>query len=113
MGYIIHIEFTPFTGFTFLNQTPYSSVIQGEGTHPVYRQSCSLHVCPVLTTRMPGTWDAFAQRPENGNGPSPCIADEQSSKAQKVKPVKGVKNIQKRHPKNKKTFTGKKMLHLF
>jgi hypothetical protein len=62
---------------------------------------------------MPGTWDAFAQRPENGNGPSPCIADEQSSKAQKVKPVKGVKNIQKRHPKNKKTFTGKKMLHLF
>ncbi|WP_221658242.1 hypothetical protein [Bacteroides salyersiae] len=46
---------------------------------------------------MPGTWETFAQKPENGNGPSPCITDEQSSEAKKVKPVKGVKNIQKRH----------------
>ncbi|WP_195333259.1 hypothetical protein [Bacteroides salyersiae] len=46
---------------------------------------------------MHGTWKAFAQRPESGNGPSPCIADEQSSEAKKVKPVKGGKNIQKRH----------------
>ena len=48
------IFFTPFTGFTFFNQMLCSSVIQGEGTHPVYRQSCSPSVCPVLTVRMPG-----------------------------------------------------------
>ena len=30
-GYIIHIGFIPFTDFTFFNQIPYPSVIQGEG----------------------------------------------------------------------------------
>ncbi|WP_221658670.1 hypothetical protein [Bacteroides salyersiae] len=59
---------------------------------------CLPSVCSVLTTHMPDAWEVFAQRPESGRGPSPCIADEQSSEAKKVKPVKGVKNIQKRHP---------------
>jgi len=27
----------PFTGFTFFNQTPYSSVIQSEGPFPLFR----------------------------------------------------------------------------
>ncbi|WP_221658887.1 hypothetical protein [Bacteroides salyersiae] len=54
-------------------------------------------VCLMLTTHMHGTWKTFAQRSESGNTPSPCIADEQSSEAKKVKPVKGVKNTQKRH----------------
>ena len=50
---------------------------------------------------MHGTWKAFAQRPESGNGPSPCIADEQSSEAKKVKPVKGEKIDRKDILKNK------------
>ncbi|WP_221658622.1 hypothetical protein [Bacteroides salyersiae] len=101
-GYIIYIIFPPFTGFTFFNQAPYSSVIQGEGVlrisgyraHRPYAR-CSPPVCPVVTIRMPGTWEAFAQRPESDSSPSPCITDEQGSEAKKVKPVKGVKNMQK------------------
>ena len=42
---------------------------------------------------MHGTWKTFAQRSESGNAPSPCIADEQSSEAKKVKPVKGVNSM--------------------
>ena len=88
--YIIHIEFSPFTGFTFFNQTPYSSMIQGESTsrfpgnrtHRLYAR-CSPSVCLRLANRMPGTWETFAQRPESGNGLSPCIADEQSSEAKR------------------------------
>ncbi|WP_221657424.1 hypothetical protein [Bacteroides salyersiae] len=64
---------------------------------PAYRQSCSPSICPVLTIRTLGAWEVFAQRPESGNGPSPYITDEQSDEAKKVKPVKGVKNIQKRY----------------
>ncbi|WP_221657098.1 hypothetical protein [Bacteroides salyersiae] len=85
-GYIIHIGFTPFIGFTFFNQTPYPSVIQGEGTpcfsgyraHCPYAR-CLRPVCSVLTACMLGTWETFAQKPENGNDLSPCIVDEQSS----------------------------------
>ncbi|WP_221658243.1 hypothetical protein [Bacteroides salyersiae] len=66
-GYIIHIEFTPFTGFTFLNQIPYSSVIQGEGAlrftgnraHRSYAR-CLPSVCPVLTIRMPSAHHPYA-----------------------------------------------------
>ena len=42
---------------------------------------CSRSVCSVLTACMPGTWETFAQRSEINNGPSPCIAGEQSSEA--------------------------------
>ncbi|UYU46874.1 MULTISPECIES: hypothetical protein [Bacteroides] len=103
-GYIIHIESPPFTGFTFFDQTPYSSVIQGEGTllfpdngvcRPYARYSPP--VCSVFIARIPNTWETFAQRQKNDNRPSPSIADEQSSEAKKVKAVKGMKNIQKRH----------------
>ena len=53
--HIIHLKFTPFTGFTFLNQIPYSSVIQGEEpprftgnrAHRPYAR-CLHPVCTVL-----------------------------------------------------------------
>lgn len=81
--HIIHLKFTPFTGFTFFNQIPYLSVMQSEGTpcfsgnraHRLYDR-CSLPVCLRLTPRMPGSWKVFTQRAESGNGPSPCTADE-------------------------------------
>ena len=78
----------PFTGFTFFNQAPYSSVIQGEGTlqslgnrvcRPYARYSPP--VCSVFIARIPNTWETFAQRQKNDNRPSPSIADEQSSEA--------------------------------
>ncbi|WP_221657161.1 hypothetical protein [Bacteroides salyersiae] len=58
----------------------------------------------MLTARMPNAYDPYARYlgdicKETGKRdvPSPCIADEQSSETKKVKLVKGVKNIQKRH----------------
>ncbi|WP_221659571.1 hypothetical protein [Bacteroides salyersiae] len=45
------------------------------GAHCPYAR-CSPSVCLVLTTRMPGAWEVFAQRPESGSALSPCIADE-------------------------------------
>ncbi|MBT9872442.1 hypothetical protein GPL06_06315 [Bacteroides salyersiae] len=38
-------------------------------------------IVPIV--RIPGAWKTFAQRPESSNGPSPCIADEQSSEAKR------------------------------
>ena len=43
----------------------------------------------------------FVQRLESSRAPSPCIADEQSSEAKKVKPVKGEKIDRKDILKNK------------
>ena len=43
----------------------------------------------------------FIQRLESSRTPSPCIADEQSSEAKKVKPVKGEKIDRKDILKNK------------
>ena len=88
--YIIHIKSPPFTGFTFFNQAPYSSVIQSEGTlqslgnrvcRPYARYSPP--VCSVFIARIPNTWETFAQRQKNDNRPSPSIADEQSSEAKR------------------------------
>ncbi|MCS3282176.1 hypothetical protein NXV73_05445 [Bacteroides salyersiae] len=55
----------------------------------------------MLTPRMPDTWGGFVQRLESSRAPSPCIADEQSSEAKKVKPVKGEKIDRKDILKNK------------
>jgi len=52
---------------------------------------CSRSVCSVLTACMPGTWETFAQRSEINNGPSPCIAGEQSSEAKRWSRWKGQK----------------------
>ena len=94
-GYIIHIGFIPFTDFTFFNQIPYPSVIQGEGTpcfsgycaHRPYAR-CLRPVCSVFTIRMLGAHRMYARYlgdicTEIGNQqrPSPCIAGEQSSEA--------------------------------
>ena len=67
-GYIIHIGFIPFTDFTFFNQIPYPSVIQGEGTpcfsgycaHRPYAR-CLRPVCSVFTIRMLGVHDPYAR----------------------------------------------------
>ena len=64
-----------------------------------FRVSCPPSVCPVITIRMLGAYapyarylgGVFVQRLESSWAPSPCIADEQSSEAKKVKPVKGEK----------------------
>ena len=66
-----------------------------------FRVSCPPSVCPVITIRMLGAWETFAQRQKNDNRPSPSIADEQSSEAKKVKPVKGEKIDRKDILKNK------------
>ena len=53
------------------------------GNHHPYAR-CLRPVCPILG-------GVFVQRLESSRAPSPCIADEQSSEAKKVKPVKGEK----------------------
>ena len=59
-----------------------------------FRVSCPPSVCPILG-------GGFVQRLESSRAPSPCIADEQSSEAKKVKPVKGEKIDRKDILKNK------------
>ncbi|KAB5347911.1 hypothetical protein NXX53_09485 [Bacteroides salyersiae] len=58
----------------------------------------------MLTARMPNAYDLHARclgdicKEAGKRGvPSPRITDEQSNEAQKVKLVKGVKNIQKKY----------------
>ena len=125
-GYIIHIGFIPFTDFTFFNQIPYPSVIQGEGTprfpdnsaHSPYSR-CSPPVCLMLTTRIPGTWEIFAKRPKSGMCLHPISPMNRELDEKRWSRWKGQKIYRKDILKNKKHSPEKRCyiffwnLHIF
>ena len=111
-GYIIHIGFIPFTDFTFFNQIPYPSVIQGEGTscfsgycaHRPYAR-CLRPVCSVFTIRMLGAHRMYARYlgdicTEIGNQQRPFTLYRRWTKqwSKKGKAGERGKNRQKRYP---------------
>lgn len=100
----------PFTGFTFFNQTPHSSIMPNEGKfrfskYRVYRPyaRCSPPVCLRFTNRMHGTWKTFAPEPQKGTTIHPILPMNKAIKRKSEVDEGGKKDATSFHARRKFT----------